>query len=474
LKIDLKRYSNIFAITAKIGDIAVETGTDVYLVGGSVRDFVMGREVTDLDFVVIGDGIEFADRFARKFKAPNIIRYKRFGTALIPFHKFNLEFVGARAEEYKSDSRNPIVRKATLESDLARRDFTVNTLAMHLVGEKSGEIIDRFGGLKDIERKIIRTPLDPEQTFFDDPLRILRAVRFAAQLGFYIEDKTLQAIAEMGKRLEIISMERIAEEFKKLLVSPHPVSGLRLMDETGLFHWIIPELELLKGTEEIEGRSHKDIFEHTLQVVKKVSLRTRKFYLLLAALLHDIGKPESKEYRENIGWVFYGHEKAGAQTAERILQRMRYSGDVIRKVKKLVLLHSRPGRLAETEVTDSAVRRLIYEAGDDLEDLLLLSRSDISTSFPEKETEILRRMDKFEERLKEIEEKDHIRNFKFPINGKEIAALFNISTGPLIGTIKDEIREAILDGKVKNEKEEVIRFLEENKSRWTGRENELI
>ena len=464
--VDLKSNKHLLRILRPIAEAAEELNTEVYLVGGSVRDLLMKRKVTDLDFVVVGDGIRFANDFASRNGITKVVSYQRFGTALVPFHGYHLEFVGARSEEYESDSRNPLVSKADLKSDLTRRDFTINTLAVKIDKILSSEIVDIFNGFEDLQAKIIRTPRNPEETFYDDPLRILRAARFAAQLDCTIESNVLAAMNKMSNRLKIISVERIAVEFKKLLLSAKPAYGMQILAETGLLPWIIPELETLKGIEEQNGMQHKEIFDHTLEVLTNVAELSDDFSLRIAALLHDIAKPVMKKFDPEKGWTFYGHAEEGAKMVGPILQRLRYSNDIIEKTRKLVLLHQRPGQLAREEATDSAYRRLNYEASNEVDDMLILSRADISTRIPGKKEMLLESLDRVVERLAEIEEKDHLQNFQAPVPGEEIMDLLHLEPGVVIGNVKDDIREAILEGIIPNQHDAAVEFILKNKSKW--------
>jgi len=469
-RVDISKSEKLYQILRKIYHVSNKNSLEVYLVGGSVRDLLIDRPVTDLDFVVLGDGIEFAEFFAAEYGIKKVVKYPRFGTALVPFQKFHLEFVGARAEEYEKHSRKPRVKNTDLKGDLSRRDFTINAMAMRIDDQGDDNIIDMFDSFSDLKAKTIRTPLEPERTFFDDPLRILRAIRFVAQLNFQIEERTLNAIKKMANRLSIISVERIAEEFRKLLISANPVEGIRLLDESGLLEYTIPELLQLKTVEEQDGHTHKDMFAHTLKVLENISSVSNDFGVRFAALLHDIGKPGVKKFSKEKGWTFHGHEKFGAEIAEEIVKRLRYGNDFAGQIKKLVLLHPRPAQLAKEEAGDSAYRRLIVDAGEDLESLLLLARADISTKFPEIKKEILGRMDGIEKRLEDVEQKDHLRNFICPVDGLEIIELLKIKPGPLVGEIKDGIKEAIIDGVMNNSKEDALEFIAKNKSRWLERD----
>ncbi len=461
-------------ILHKVHKAAQEFGVEVYAVGGFVRDLYLGKEGTDVDFVVLGDAVAFARFFRKKFRSGKVIAYPRFGTAMLHYtiggkravpagaganKTWKLEFVSARSEHYDEDSRKPHVERADLQSDLSRRDFTINCLAMHISPEQFGEIVDPFNGIADIEKKRIRTPLDPVITFNDDPLRILRAIRFAATLKFTIEERTYQAILDTRERLSIISRERITEEFRKMLLAETPSYGLNLMKETGVSAIIFPELDQLAGVEQRKEFHHKDVFYHTLQVVDNISRKTEKFELRLAALLHDIAKPQTKRFIEGVGWTFHGHEELGARMVERIGRRMRLPMSTIKYVQKLVRLHLRPIQLVDESVTDSAIRRLMVEAGEDIDDLMTLCRADITSKNPRKVKQYLANFDKVEARIREVEEKDKLRQFKPAITGNDIMRLMNIPPGPLVGKIKQAVVDAILDGKISNEQEACLDYL---------------
>ncbi len=457
-------------VLEKIAAAAREFGVAVYAVGGYVRDLYLGKEGKDIDFVVEGDAVAFAYFLRKKYRTSRVVAYKRFGTAMLQLDDFHLEFVTAREEHYDPNSRKPHVKKADLYTDLTRRDFTINCLAMRIDPEHMGEVIDIFDGIGDIERKLIRTPLDPVVTFNDDPLRILRAIRFAAQLQFRIEEKTYQAIIQTKERLKIISQERITEEFKKLLMAPRPSIGLQLLKDTGVLKIIFPELDQLSGVEQRKEYHHKDVFKHTLQVVDNIARKTDKFELRLAALLHDIAKPQTKRFVEGVGWTFHGHEELGARMVARIGRRMRLPNHVIKYVQKLVRLHLRPIQLASEEVTDSAIRRLMVEAGEEIDDLMTLCRADITSKNPQKVRQYLANFDFVERRIKEVEEKDRLRNFKPAITGEDIMKAFNLKPGPLVGKIKQAVVDAILDGKIPNEREACLQYMHEIKDRFLSPE----
>ena len=457
-----------------VGECADRMGVEAYAVGGVVRDYFLGRPCTDIDVVCVGSGIELAQAVDKAVGGGKVSVFKNFGTASFKVNNIELEFVGARRESYSRDSRKPVVEDGTLEDDQRRRDFTVNALAVCLNKERYGELLDPFGGIRDLNDGILRTPLDPDVTFSDDPLRMMRAVRFASQLGFRIDDITFEAIRRNAGRLEIVSAERISVELNKIMMSPRPSVGLKLMQLSGLMQLVLPEVAALQGVETVDGRGHKDIFYHTMQVIDNVvesekqkaesetdtpanfPLSTFNFPLWLhwAALLHDIGKPGVKRYEERQGWTFHGHEARGAHMVKRIFKRLRLPlGAEMRYVEKLVMLHMRPIILAEDEVTDSAVRRLLFEAGDDIDDLMLLCNADITSKNPDKVRRHKANFELVKRKLVELEERDRIRNFQPPVSGEDIMTTFGIGPCREIGTIKDAIKDAILDGRIPNERD---------------------
>jgi poly(A) polymerase len=451
-----------------IGNIADQQKTSVWAVGGFVRDRILNKAVKDIDFVVVGKGPRFANNVAKQLGTPNVVTFPKFGTAMINFEDFRLEFVTARSESYLEDSRNPIVTQSDLEADLLRRDFTINCMAYGLNQDNFGQIHDPLNGQQDIETKIIRTPLDPIVTFKDDPMRIMRAIRFATQLGFEIEQNTFQALKEMRHRLEIISQERITDELKKIIIANRPSIGFYLLDEAGVLEIIFPELVEMKGVEQREGYHHKDAFHHTLMVVDNVAEVSDKFDLRFAALVHDIAKPQTKRFIESTGWTFHGHDEIGARMLPKICQRLKLPNTTLEYAQKLTRLHLRPIHLSEESVTDSAMRRLLFQAGEHLEDLLTLCRADITSGNPQRVKQHLANFNFVVQRLQEVEEKDQMRAFQSPVRGDEIMAVCGIPPGPLVGKLKTMIEEAILDAKIPNEHDAAYRYLLEIKDSVVG------
>lgn len=449
----------IFSLISKVSN---EISLESYVIGGFVRDYLLKKKLPkDIDIVSIGSGIALAEKVAEKLpNNPKVSVFKNFGTAMIKADNLDIEFVGARKESYESNSRKPYVESGTLQDDQNRRDFTINAMALSLSEHNFGELIDPFDGLSDLKNKIIRTPLDPDITYSDDPLRMMRAIRFATQLNFEIEKKSLQAIAKNKDRLKIISNERIVDELNKILSSPKPSIGLKLLYETKLLHYILPELVELQGVEEHEGQRHKDNFWHTLEVVDNIAQNTNDLWLRWSALLHDVGKAPTKRFDKKNGWTFHGHEFLGSKMVFHIFKRLRMPlNDKMKYVQKMVRMSSRPIIIAEDIVTDSAVRRLVFDAGDDFEDLMTLCEADITTKNSKKFKQYHDNFQLVRQKVVEVEEKDHIRNFQPPISGEEIMKTFNLKPSREIGTLKDAIKEAILDGKISNDYEAAKKFM---------------
>jgi len=453
----------------KISRIAVKNNVPAYVVGGYVRDKLLNLNKTDIDITVIGDGIAFAETVSSEFGKPLSAIYKKFGTALLEIDETKVEFASARKESYSSNSRKPEIEFADLQEDLSRRDFTVNALAVSLNNDKN-EIIDLFEGLVDLKERVLRTPLEPEKTFSDDPLRMMRACRFASQLGFEIAGDTFHAIKQMRERIRIVkgsdtvvSQERITDEFLKILTSKKPSIGLKLLFKSGLMEIIFPEVHNLEGIDQRKDFHHKDVFWHTLQVVDNISEKTDNLWLRFAALMHDIAKPPTKRFVEGTGWTFHGHEELGARWQRKIFTKLKLPFDKLPYVEKLVRLHLRPIALANENVTDSAIRRLIFDAGDDIEDLFTLCRADITSKDPGKVKKYLENFDSVERKVAEVEERDNIRNFQSPVRGEEIMKICNLQPSREVGMLKTAIEEAILDGIIPNEYEAALKYLHEIK-----------
>ena len=460
MKINLTQNKN-FKLFKIISKVAQENNQTVYIVGGYVRDLLMQRKApTDIDFVTEQSGIELAKAVGKELGDLKVSVFKTYGTAMIKYQDLDLEFVGARKESYSEDSRKPAVETGTLEDDQKRRDFTVNALAISLNAENFGELIDPFNGREDMQNKILRTPLEPAQTYSDDPLRMMRAIRFASVLHFEIEENSLEAIKQEAERIKIVSMERIMVEFNKIMLSEKPSVGLKLMEETTLLEKIIPELTALRGIEEVEGQTHKDNFWHTLEVVDNISKNTDNLWLRWAALLHDIGKAPTKKFVEKIGWTFHGHEFLGSKMVKNLFTRLKLPlGNDMKYVQKMVKLSSRPIALIDDGTSDSALRRLLFDAGEDLEDLFTLCKADITTKNASKQEKFKKNFEYVAKKIKEVEEKDHVRNFQPPISGEEIMEMFQLKPGREIGILKEKVKEAILEGEIANNKDEARNFV---------------
>ncbi len=459
-------------VLKQIGKIADQLNVELYIVGGYVRDYYLKKNRYDFDFTVVGDGIAFAEEIARRFKSKAVI-YPKFRTAMVPIANFKFEFVGTRKEEYKPRSRKPIVTEGTLTDDLRRRDFTINSLAVSLNSATFGKLTDDFEGIQDLKSKILKTPLDPATTFSEDPLRMLRAARFASQLDFIIHQACYFAIKRLSERIQIISQERISEEFLKVLSSSKPSHGLYILYDTGLMKYIFPEIDKMSGIETVtvNGRdyNHKDVMLHTFQVLDNLAPFTDNVWLRFAALVHDIAKPITKRFQEGIGWTFYGHEELGARYIERIFRRMRLPLDKVEYVERIVRLHQRPMALVDEGVKDSAVRRLAFHAGDSLEDLFILCKADITTNNPKLSYQYFNNYDYVYNKVLEVQEKDKLREFQSPVRGDEIMEICQIPPSKPIGIIKNIIEEAILDGLIPNEYEAAKEYFIKHKDEWLAK-----
>lgn len=464
----MKKHLNhpIFNIISEEAD---QLGQSCFVIGGFVRDLFLYRQSKDIDIVSLGSGIELAKKVARHLGPSTAVSiFKTFGTAMIKSDDLEIEFVGARKESYNRDSRKPVVENGTLEDDQKRRDFTINALAISLNGPDFGQLIDPFNGISDLNHKIIRTPLEPGITFSDDPLRMMRAVRFAAQLGFTIEETTLNAISANRERMQIVSQERIVDEMNKIIMTDKPSKGFLLLDRTGLLEIIFPELHRMKGIEKVNGIAHKDNFLHTLEVLDRITPNTNNLWLRWSALLHDIAKPRTKRFVPEAGWTFYAHNHVGEKMIPGLFRRMKLPmNEKMKYVQKMVSLHMRPIILSEEEVTDSAIRRLLFEAGNEIDDLMTLCEADITSKNRDKVKQYLKNFKLVREKLKDLEERDHIRNFQPPVSGEEIMEIFGLPPCREVGIIKTAIKEAILEGEIHNDREEAWHYMIE-KARKLG------
>ncbi len=457
--IDFKEHLKDIEFLKVGSETAAKLGFEFFIVGGYVRDIILGRNIKEIDFLVIGDGPEFAREFAAALGINDIVIYKTYGTAQFRYDNLELEFVGARKESYNRDSRNPIVEVGSFEDDINRRDFTINALAVSLNKDSYGELIDSFNGVEDMEKQIIRTPLNPMETFDDDPLRIMRAFRFASQLGFRVTDEVMEAANKLAERLKIISQERITDEFLKILGSPKPSVGLKLLYDSEVMKVIFPEVSELAGVDQRKDFHHKDVFYHTMQVIDNVALSSDNLWLRFAALVHDIAKPATKKFIDGIGWSFHGHEEIGARMVKRFFKRMKLPYNKLPYVEKLVRLHLRPIALVDDGVTDSAIRRMVVAIDEDLEDLITLCRADITSKNPDKVAKYLMNYEIVMGKVRDVKERDALRAFQSPVSGKEIMDVCGLKPSKKVGEIKTAIEEAILEGKIGNNYEEAYEYL---------------
>jgi len=449
-------YNKIFRTAGTLGK---KIGVKVYVVGGFVRDAIMGRENHDIDLMVEGDGIQFSKLLANELNVPDIVPFDDFGTAIIPHSEIEIEVATARKESYKSNSRKPEIELTTIDEDMSRRDFTVNAMAVSILPDSFGSLIDPYGGIQDISKKLIITPLDPNETFIDDPLRMLRAIRFSAQLNFNIAPNTINSIEANRKRLEIVSWERIRDEILKCLSTQKPSKAFYLFKETKLMEYIFPELDIMSGVDKIGGKGHKDVFIHTLEVVDNAANLTDRMKVRFAALVHDIAKPQTKRFDPVKGWTFHGHEEIGRRMIKDVAKRMKLSNELRDYLMVLTKLHLRPIALAKKTITDSAIRRVMFEAGEDLDDLMALCRADITTKNPEKVKKYMSNFNKVEELMRDVKLRDEMRAFHSPVRGEEIMKTFNLNQGPQVGAIKRSIENAILDGEIENSYQAALDYM---------------
>lgn len=466
LELNIKEKISHLKVIDTISKVAELVDVNVYAVGGFVRDIILNRERNDLDILVIGNGTDFAKNVADGLGITNVSYFKNFGTAHFDYQGMNVEFVGARKESYDRNTRKPIVEDGTFDEDISRRDFTINTLAISLNKNEFGKLIDKYDGLSDIKNERIKTPLNPLKTFDDDPLRIMRAFRFASQLNFNVDESIIKAAYEMRNRLSIVSQERTTDEFLKILTSPKPSVGLKLLFDSGVLEIVFPEIAIMAGVDQRKDYHHKDVFLHTLQVVDNISKETENVWLRFAALVHDIAKPPTKKFVEGIGWTFHGHEDLGARMMKKIFHRMKLPLHQLDYIQKLVRLHLRPIALAKDEVTDSAIRRFVVNAGEDLEDLIVLCRADITSKNPIKVEKYLGNYERVMQKVRDVKDRDQLREFQSPVRGEEIMQICNLKPSRKVGEIKTAIEDAILDGKIGNNYEEAFKYLIEIKDQF--------
>lgn len=466
LELNIKEKISHLKVIDTISKVAELVDANVYAVGGFVRDIILNRERNDLDILVIGNGTDFAKNVADGLGITNVSYFKNFGTAHFDYQGMNVEFVGARKESYDRNTRKPIVEDGTFDEDISRRDFTINTLAISLNKNEFGKLIDKYDGLSDIKNERIKTPLNPLKTFDDDPLRIMRAFRFASQLNFNVDESIIKAAYEMRNRLSIVSQERTTDEFLKILTSPKPSVGLKLLFDSGVLEIVFPEIAIMAGVDQRKDYHHKDVFLHTLQVVDNISKETENVWLRFTALVHDIAKPPTKKFVEGIGWTFHGHEDLGARMMKKIFHRMKLPLHQLDYIQKLVRLHLRPIALAKEEVTDSAIRRFVVNAGEDLEDLIVLCRADITSKNPIKVEKYLGNYERVMQKVRDVKERDQLREFQSPVRGEEIMQICNLKPSRKVGEIKTAIEDAILDGKIGNNYEEAFKYLMEIKDQF--------
>lgn len=469
--INLNEELKKFEILQTASQVAEEVSVEVYVVGGFIRDLILKKEIEDIDFLVVGDVIKYAQTFANKVGIQDIVVYKNFGTAHFNYCGLNFEFVAARKESYRKSSRKPDVSEGTFFDDISRRDFTINAIAVSILKENFGKVIDHFNGLSDIENKLIRTPLDPKITFDDDPLRIMRAFRFASQLNFNVDDTIVKAAEELRDRLDIVSQERKTDEFLKILKSPKPSVGLKLLQQTKVMEVVFPEISQMIGVEQREDYHHKDVFYHTLEVVDNISKKTDDVWLRFAALVHDIAKPKTKKFIEGIGWTFHGHEEFGARMMKSIFRRMKLPMNKLDYVERLIRLHLRPIALVSDTVTDSAIRRLVVAADEYLDDLITLCRADITSKNPDKVERYLQNYEIVMKKVLDVQEKDKLRAFQSPVSGEVIMQVCNLTPSKKVGEIKTAIEEAILDGIIGNNYEEAYEYLLKIKDNFLTEKN---